>query len=362
MGTTEAELVAFCTREQDAQTLAAIHRMADRIENWGEVAWLAAQQRVAGFVRDGLTAAGVQPPIEVLSYLERQVFEASAVVMLLNVQLRKVVDRFDTAGVLVIVLKGPALVATIYPRADFRIYGDLDLTIRESDEDRAIEILRCCGFEEVEYAAEAARAHASHGNGEGAFHRRFASPEGHATIELHLDPLQLGLKPTCEAERWNRSLPLPGVAGASMLSWEDQVIQLAVHAHKHGFSHLIWLKDLDLLYRKFGQDLDWSLVGSVANQEGVKGSVWYALYLARLILGTPVPDSLLKQFAPSALVRLLYYWVWPPGRISSLGGYLRRRSVQFHAAESLRGMIPSLLLMERRGYRLRAMVRQLLHR
>jgi hypothetical protein len=157
-------------------------------------------------------------------------------------------------------------------------------------------------------------------------------------------------------------VPMPGLAGASMLSREDQVVQLSVHAHKHGFNRLIWLKDIDLLLRMWGEALDWSLVSSIARKEGVRSSVWYTLHLSRLILGTPVSPALLALFKPGRFLRVLYSYVWSPERIANLNGHMRRRAVQFHAAESWKGMIPSLLLMGRRGDRLRAIFQHLLRR
>ena len=152
---------------------------------------------------------------------------------------------------------------------------------------------------------------------------------------------------------------MPGVL---MLGPEDQLVQLSVHAHKHGFERLIWIKDIDLLLRAYEDRLRWNVVRAVAGREGVASSVWYAVLLARRILGTPVPQAAMAMLTPPSPVRALYSLLWPPGRIAGLKGFSRRRAVQFHAAESWRGMLPSLLLMGRRGTRLRAIVQQMARR
>jgi hypothetical protein len=181
-------------------------------------------------------------------------------------------------------------------------------------------------------------------------------------VELHLDPLQMGLRPTREAARWERAQPLDDLPGALMLSLEDQIIQLSVHVHKHGFSRLIWLKDIDLLVRAYGDTLDWPAIQAGAQAEGVAGSVWYTLWLARAVLVTPVPPGPLRSLAPSLPVRALYRLVWPPSGVANLHGHMRRRAVQFLAADSWRGMVPNLVLMGRRGARLRAMLSAVLRR
>jgi hypothetical protein len=124
-----------------------------------------------------------------------------------------------------------------------------------------------------------------------------------------------------------------------------------VHAHKHGFSRLIWLKDLDLLLRARAHCLDWRLAVSVARREGVTASLWYSLYLSSLILGTAVPPAALQALRPRRWLQALYRLAWPPEPIAALRGRMRRRGVQFRGADSWRGMLPGLLFMGRRPAR-----------
>jgi hypothetical protein len=184
----------------------------------------------------------------------------------------------------------------------------------------------------------------------------FVSENGHELIELHLDPLQLGMRLSPEGARWARAVPAEGLPGVLRLSLPDQLVHLSVHAHKHGFNRLVWLKDLDLLIRRGCTELDWQAALEIARDEGVTASVWYALQLTRSLLGTPVAAEWLVQTRPSALLRAMYAWVWPIRRIARLDGHMRRRAIQFHVADSWRGMLPSLILMGRRRTRARAIV------
>jgi len=182
-------------------------------------------------------------------------------------------------------------------------------------------------------------------------------PDWRALIELHSDPLQLGLSPIDEGGRWARAVAAPDLGpGALTLGEDDQLLQLCVHAHKHGFSRLMWLKDLDLLVRTREARLEWRLVDAVARREGVRASIWYALSLASAILGTRMPAAA-EAMAPAPPIRLLYRRVWPVERIGGLNAGMRRRAVQFHAAESWRGMLPTLVLMGRRRDRARLLLR-----
>lgn len=355
-----ARLLLLALRERtsdcdQARFSGQLQAAAGAIRDWDQVVMLAAQQRVMAYLEAAARDGTLSLPPEVRTALQRARFVHAASRLRLESELARIVADTSAASVPILVLKGPGLARTIYRKRDLRPYGDIDVTIQDRHESAVISVLRALGYAEHEYEAEVARReHGSHGHDHASFHRMFRSPDSAVLVEVHLDPLQLGLRPTLEAERWSRAQPLPGVAGALMLGWEDQLVQLCVHAHKHGWNRLIWLKDVDLLLRVHGRALDWELIQRTASAEGVSASVWYTLRLTRQLLGAPVSDPILARFRPALPIQLAYRWVWPTERIANLGAYMRRRAVQFHAAESWAGMIPSLILMGRRADRARA--------
>jgi hypothetical protein len=256
------------------------------------------------------------------------------------------------------VLKGPALIRSVYPSPSLRPYNDLDLVVRPTDEEAVTASVIANGFtevpDEIEIAEAARLRHVQEYTG---YQRRFATPGGYIHLDLHLEPLQLGLEPVDEMGRWQRSLPAPGLLGMRMLVAEDQIVQLCVHALKHGYSRLIWLKDMDLLLRAERNRLDWALVESIAHREGLSGAVWYTLHLLTLLLDSPVPESVLRGLRPSLLIQALYQRIWPVDRVRAMQGRMHRRAVQFRPADAWRGSIPSLLLMGRRRARTRVALR-----
>lgn len=353
----EARFITRCAREPETLLPRELAQTAAAVRDWHAVAELAARHGVTGFVRQAAAREALTLPPMVAEGLRHAALAQLAHVARLDAALGRIVPALQAAGVTPMVLKGPVLARLVYPSPALRPYTDLDLNVREHDAGAAARALRGCGLVEVPHGAEVRRqAHAPHVHGGGPFHRVFTAPEGGLTVELHLDPLQMGLRPTHEAVRWQRAQPFEAVPGALRLSLEDQVVQLSVHVHRHGFERLIWLKDLDLLARAHGAALDWGLVLASARVEGVVGSVWYSLWLARGLFATPLPAGLLRRLAPSPPVRLLYRLVWRPADVANLQGHMRRRAVQFLAADSWRGMVPNLVLMGRRGARARAML------
>lgn len=361
--TPEAHFITLCTRQDGAVDVNELRSAAMAVGDWDAAVETADRHRVAAFMQHAVTLHRLPISSSALVRLRQMTTVSRVWAMLLDSELVRAIDALSAAGLPVIVLKGPALCRSIYPIAALRPYADIDLTIQEAHEPAVAAALVACGFREIPCGhEEARRAHAGHIDEGAAFHRMFVAEASQAQIDLHVDPLQLGLKPVCEAERWQRAVPIPGLPKALMLSPEDQVVQLSVHAHKHGFDRLIWLKDLDLLLRTYARTLDWQLVRSVARSEGVEASVYYALHYAETLLRTPVPPVALARLRPAASMRLLYALVWPGGQITGLSGHMRRRAVQFLGADSWRGTLPNLILMGRRQTRLRATLHLLTHR
>jgi len=359
----EARFITRCVREPETLLPHELEQAASAVADWPTVAELAARHGVAAYVRVATARDAVSLPDSVADGLRYAHLAQITHVARLDALLARVLSAMQAAGVATVVLKGPVLSRLVYPEPGLRPYSDVDLMIKDADEEQGVQALVACGLEEGPHGAEVERqTHAHHVHEGGPFHRVFMDPGRGAMVELHLDALQMGLRPTLEAARWSRVRDVPGLPGALMLSLEDQIVHLAVHVHKHGFDRLIWLKDLDLIAREYGAELDWQSVLQTARAEGVAGSVWYSLWLTRGLLATPLPAGVLAAFAPHPLVRLLYRAVWPPARVANLHGHMRRRAVQFLAADSWRGMLPNLILMGRRRTRARAIVSQVLKR
>ncbi len=358
----EATLVTLCTREPDAVAPGAIRAAAAAVPDWDAVLDLATRHRALAYLRAGLAREQVRPPVRIERAIGQTLLLSGTRLVRLREALRRVAAAFAEEGIPLIVLKGPVLAPVLYPGAIFRPFSDIDVLVPEAHVERAAALIVACGLPERAHGAGVAQAeHADHVHDAADYHRQFATDDWEVMVELHADALQLGMRLSPEGGRWVRSVPADGVRGVSMLSMEDQFVHLSTHAHKHGFNRLIWLKDLDLLARRYASKVDWALVLAIAREEGVTASVWYALELTRALLGTPVRRDWLRQVRPLLPVRIAYRVVWPEARIARLEGHMRRRAVQFHVADSWRGMLPSLLLMGRRQVRARAIVDALLH-
>jgi len=347
----EARLLVESAREPAGGDPEEIRLAASAVRDWARVASLATRHRVASYVLRALRTSPVDIPTAAVDALNAGVIEQAARTTLNDRLLGAVLPALSARGVRTILLKGPALARSVYPEPELRPYDDLDLLVRPCDERSAAGAVATLDLVESGDEPPGSRP-----PGTAAFHRRFEGSGGLTLLELHTDCLQLGIEPVAEEGRWARAVPVPGLPGALMLSPADSVVHLAVHAQKHGFARLVHLKDLDLTVRG-APDLDWGRVIAAAREEGVLVPVWYALRMARDMLGTPVPPTSLRGVRPGAPMRALIQAVTPRARVMRLEGFTRRRTTQFVVEDSWRGMLPSLLLLGRRAHRMRVMVR-----
>lgn len=338
-------------------------RLATRVTDWPALIDLARRHRVSALLATTLRDCGAPVPSEAASILERNVLERRATTMLLEAELRRAVTVLARSHVPALVLKGAALANGLYPNPSCRPYRDIDIAVPPRMESAAADALRGAGFVEDLDPRERRRRRLAAAIQRGAsFHRVFRSCEGRAVLELHTDMLQLGIPSPGDRERWQRATACDYIDGAQALTPEDELVVLAVHAHKHGFLPLLLLKDIDLVLRKLvDQRGDWGLVVQSARTDGVAASVWYATGLAASLLDSPTPPEL-SRLRPNAIIRRLYAATWPPAEVRALRAKMRRRAVQFDAIDSWRGLVPSILFMGRRTPRVAGMLRYLLLR
>lgn len=331
---------------RDRLLLEALSREPD----WDAVIRLAEEQGVAPLLADTLESAPLKRavPMGVRRELSAVSLAAAVASNRLLTALEGVLREFDSRTIEAVVLKGPVLATTLYPDAALRPSKDLDLLCRAHTVDAAVDALRALGYAQREQKVTE----------QDGFHLVFQSTGG-VEIELHTDLLQLGLPARCSTDLWEHlsALTIRG-AQARMLSPEYQMLHLSVHLHTHGYSRLIWFKDLDLLLRRSGGTMNWELVHALAAREGATLSLRHSLTLLRELLGTPLPSGALAGIVPDPLGAAAHAVIWPRREIVALRSKQRLRSLRFNPRLGPMGVLPNMVVMGRRREKLAALMRQ----
>ncbi len=257
--------------------------------------------------------------------------------------LGKALERFQAAGVPVILLKGGIFGETLYPSPGLRYMSDMDLLVRHQDFRDAFEILKKAGWklrqakESSDNLVEAIGNPVSNKDwqmGEGVF----VNPKGCALdLHWHLVPYvwpRRLFRVNLDAV-WQEAVLLdaPNLYSTYSLSQVHTLAFMCLHLVEHGLKHLRLLVDVDLFVRKYCDSSDWSWRSLVicAEKWRIQSAVFHSLSFSRFLYNTPVPSHVLDDLDPG------------PGAKARLRVLLRPRDLLDHPPSALGMSHPKLV-------------------
>lgn len=190
------------------------------------------------------------------------------------------------------VLKGAALMDTVYEAAALRPVVDIDVLVDADVLARAVEVLVGIGYRQVVSDADENRHHAE---------LRARGPSGMpVAVELHrrlfASPPYDRVLPTADVLRRARDHD----DGVTRLAPVDNLLHLAGHLvlqHARG-ERLVWVADIDRLARAhIGDDVFWDETLSQASECMLTRSLTDAVALARLWFETPIRPDIAGRMA-----------------------------------------------------------------
>jgi hypothetical protein len=203
-------------------------------------------------------------------------------------ELVRILDCLEGNHVPAIPYKGPVLAETLYGDLASRYFSDLDILVLPADVLSAKTALQTLGYTPSTQLSQAEeRAYIATG-----YEYAFDGPAGR-----HLLEIQWGILPRFYSVDFDCGAFFERAATASVggktvrtLSSEDLLLALSVHAAKHAWIRLCWLRDVAGLVES--QALDWGVIDCRARELGIRRIFGISVLLAHRLLGATIPDGL----------------------------------------------------------------------
>ncbi|HEX5165781.1 MAG TPA: nucleotidyltransferase family protein [Thermomicrobiales bacterium] len=269
----------------------------------------------------------------------------------------EILRALSDADIEVVVLKGPALAHSIYPSPGLRVFGDLDLMVRERDMLTAHAVLTDHGLlaRQMLDKVPPKLTHACT-----TYELVYRDPASKFVLEMHYDDLlNAGLVSRDLDGYWNRSVlvTLPG-AVVRTLSLEDHLLHLCAHTHYHGYVKLNWFSDIAFIVRDRHDELDWDQFVRVTRREEAKVAVFYSLTLLEKLFGIAAPRDVIMAITPDRFRQWAHTYFVPMDRVLGPES-MPRPDFSFYHLPVLKRLLPDLLVMGRRREKVRYLLRLL---
>lgn len=262
---------------------------------WSNVIELARQNAVLQAFDSRIKELRIDIPGDLQSQLKNAFIWNVARNLLIGREISELIHCFHQNDIPVILLKGIYLSEFVYANIGLRTMTDIDLLIPKEKVEKAIEVAQTNGFiPDRPYLPDA--------DGILHYHAPPMAKEGVA-IELHWSLTRSSILPGIDTTGlWKRSQTfLWNGVDVQALGLSDLVLHLVIHAaYGHHFFHqLRSLYDLDLVIRKFGNELQWDEIIRICQDWQAEKGSYLAFRLAKELLDTAIPEIVMQQLCPS---------------------------------------------------------------
>jgi hypothetical protein len=229
-----------------------------------------------------LRAADIDPPEEISQQLQDVQRSQIIFTLSLTAELFRVLERFASASTQILLTKGPALAARCYGDPGSRQYSDLDFVARSADIRRATETMIALGYD-----SKVPVKSIEVGKFPGEY--VFVRPDTKLMVEFHTEKTFRYHPQPLPVEKLflrHTSVRFDG-REVPVLSVEDELLLISIHAAKHFWTRLMWVADVAALISR--QNVEWDGAISVAGEVRAERMLRIALLLAVNVLGARVP-------------------------------------------------------------------------
>jgi hypothetical protein len=267
--------------------LGRVRTLSRGFQSWELLLEIAERQGVLPLLYQTLSLVSNEIPAATMRALEERYQSNLHKSLFLARELIRILEQLESAGVEVMPYKGVALAETAYGDMALRQSGDIDLLVRAADLMRIKTAVGALGYvPHVQLSEAEERAYLLSG-----YECAFDGPAGRNLLEVQwaIQPRFYAVDLSLE-DLFQRSVTVR-VAGRTIrtLSPEDQILVLSVHAAKHVWGRLIWLRDIAQIIETPG--LNWNWMVAQARALGIARILWVTLRLVDRLLALPIPEQ-----------------------------------------------------------------------
>jgi len=280
-------LVACCASAWNPAQSSRIRQLLGSPLDWDKLLSLAEHHGLVPLIFQSATAFARLIPPQPFAALRLRCQQNACRALWFTQELSRVLDRMQSDGVEALAHKGPALASLLYGDVAQRQFNDLDILIRSHHVSQAKAVLAGLGYQcDIEFNAAEERALLKSG-----YEQVFHSSHGKNLLELQWRILPRFYAIDFDMEKLFARSHEVRLADRScrMLSPEDLLLTLCVHAAKHGWTQLSWLRDITQLAGMPG--LDWSYITKEVLRLGIQRIVALNFSLSNRLFGTSLPPA-----------------------------------------------------------------------
>ena len=271
----------------------ACDEKVERVQNalWGELEWerlarLADRHGVLPQVYSALAQAG-EASSAALSGLRPMYDRSVHQALWLTRELLRIIGYFESHDIRSLPYKGPTLAQVLYGNVTSRQFADLDILVSPDDLPKVRACLAELGYEaSLKLPPREERAYIAAG-----YELVFDFGEHRNLLEIQWRILPLFYAVDFNIERFfDRAIAVDLCERAvRTLCPEDLMLVLCVHAAKHAWTQLSWIREIGELSKS--RQFDWVVILNEAEQLGICRILAVSLALANNLFGAEIPEA-----------------------------------------------------------------------
>jgi hypothetical protein len=213
--------------------------------------------------------------------------------LLINTHLLKEMTELENGlekrDIQVIVLKGAALLRTVYHNVALRPMEDIDLMVRQEHLSKLKNVLESMGFIQNQLYPSS-------------FGRGILSIDIHSDlISSHRIRSRKAILDISQEDAWSSSVPIDGSRSLYRLSLNVNLVALSFHLLKHRYDRLIWFVDIAESIKRYQSMPDWQGLIEYSRRVRADRLLLYTLLLTKRLLEVNVPDEALTALGKEEL-------------------------------------------------------------